>query len=119
MELYQYIKICVCLSVCVTEVGCSEGGTTVVTRDLRTYYTRYFVLITSGCTQGVAAEEDAGEEEQLKQTQSGSCKLKRMQSRNSSSSGCIQGAVWSDHTRLVLARDTTAQDCWCTRLMQT
>ena len=36
---YQYIKILtVCLSVrvCVTEVGCSWGGTRIVTRDLRT-----------------------------------------------------------------------------------
>ena len=39
--MYQYIKIltvctCLCVCVCVTEVGCSWGGTRLVTRDLRT-----------------------------------------------------------------------------------
>ena len=37
----------------------SGGRTTVVIRDLHTYYTLYCVyVITSGCTQGAAAEED-------------------------------------------------------------
>ena len=48
------------VSVCATEVGNSGGRTTVVIRDLRTYYTLYCVyVITSGCTQGAAAEEDS------------------------------------------------------------
>ena len=43
---YQYIKIldvCVSVRVCVTEVGSLGGGTTVVTCDLRTYYTQYYM----------------------------------------------------------------------------
>ena len=30
------VCVCVCVCVCVTEVGCSSGGTRLVTRDLRT-----------------------------------------------------------------------------------
>ena len=49
-------------------------------RDLRTYYTLYCVcMITSGHTRGAVAEEDAVREQQLKWTQLGSSKLKRMQ----------------------------------------
>ena len=36
MNFYQYIKILTCVCVCVTEVGCSWGGTRLVMRDLRT-----------------------------------------------------------------------------------
>ena len=48
--LHQYIKILnvcvsVCLCVCVTEVRSSGGGSTVVMRDLRTYYTQYSVCV--------------------------------------------------------------------------
>ena len=51
--------VCVCVYVC-AEVGCSGGGTIVVNRDLRSYYTLYCVcVITSGRTRGAAAEEDA------------------------------------------------------------
>jgi len=59
--IYQILNVCVCVCVvCVTEVGCSDGGTIVVNRDLRTYYTLYCVcVITSGRTGGAAAEEDA------------------------------------------------------------
>ena len=32
---YQYIKILTCVCLCVTEVGCSWGGTRLVTCDLR------------------------------------------------------------------------------------
>ena len=55
-------NVCVCLSVCacVKEVGNSGGGIIVVTHDLCTYYTLYWVcVITSGRTRGVAAEQDA------------------------------------------------------------
>ena len=33
---YQYIEILMCVRVCVTEVGCSWGGTRLVTCDLCT-----------------------------------------------------------------------------------
>jgi len=68
---------------------------------------------------------DAVEKQQLKQTQSGEVakadvireyQQKRMQSGSSSWSGHNQGAVQCDHTRLVLARDTTTQGCWWIRV---
>ena len=107
-----------CLSVC-NGSGKFRGRTTVVMHDLRTYYTLYCVwVITSGWTQGAwtqlgssswsgwswgaAAEVDTIREG----TQSG----------NSSWSSRKQDTVWCDHTRLVLARDTTAQGCWCVRV---
>ena len=54
---------CVCVSVgvsvavCVTEVGSSGGGITVVTRDLRTCY-NYFAELKRGRNRGTAAEAD-------------------------------------------------------------
>jgi len=49
------------------EVGSSGSRTTVVTCNLRTdYYTLYCVcVITSGCTRGAAAEENAIGKQQL------------------------------------------------------
>ena len=92
----------VCL--CVMKVGSSRDGTTVVTRDLPTYYTLYCAcMITSEHTQGASAKEVAVREQQLKWTQSGSSKLKQMQSGSSS---------W----RLEFTRDTTTQGCWCVRV---
>jgi len=42
---------------------------------------------------------------------------KQMHSRSSSWRGhSWRTAVWSDHMRLVLARDTTTQWCWCVRV---
>jgi len=99
-------------------------------------HTLYCVcVITSGRTRGAAAEDGVVREQQLKQMQSGSSswrwrsqgtaaeadairkqQLKRSQSGSSSWSRCNQGTVWSDHMRLVLARDTTAQGCWCVRV---
>jgi len=55
-------------------------------------------MITSGCTQGAAGQEDTVGEQQTKRTDT-------------------IGAQFSDHTRLVLARDTiTVQGCWCIRV---
>jgi len=93
------------------EVGNLGGGTTVVTRELRTYL--YFVLRVHdkwthlrssswrGCSRGAAAEADtireqqaeasAIGEQQLKRTQLGISKLKQVQSGNSSWSGCSWG----------------------------
>ena len=83
----QYVKILICVLVCVTEVGCSWGGTRLVTHDLRTEprtLRRTFENIghglessrtgeaTNGCYRGAAVEADAIGEQQLKQTQSGS-----------------------------------------------
>ena len=70
-----------------------------------TCYTWYCVcMIISGRTRGAAAEEDAiGEQQPLKQMQSGRSSWSR---RN-------RGAVQFDHVRLVLTRDTTAQGGWC------
>jgi len=73
------------------------------------YYALYCVcVITSRCTRaqaaaakrtswGAAVEVDAIEEQQLKRMQSGSSRL----------SGRNLGAYWSDHAKLVLAKDTT------------
>jgi len=51
--------------VCVTEVGSSGGGTTVVMHDLCTYSLYCVCEITSRHTQGAEAEEDAVGEQQL------------------------------------------------------
>ena len=103
-SIYEDFK-CVCL--CVTEVENSGGRTTVVKCELRTYYTLCCMcVITSRRTRAVAAVEDAVGEQQLKRIQWGS----------SSWSGRNRGAVQSDHARLVLARDATAQGCWCVRV---
>ena len=69
----------VCL--CVTELGSSGGGTTVVTCNLHTYYTLYCVCDNKrthlrssswrGHNWGTAAEADAVGEQQLEQTQLG------------------------------------------------
>ena len=62
----------------------------IMMKSVWTYYTLYCVyMITSRRTRAAAAETDGVGEQQLKWMQS--------------------GAVWSDHARLVLARDTTAQ----------
>ena len=63
-------------------------------------------MITSRHTRGASAEANTIQEQQLKRTQLGI----------SSWSRCNWGALWSDHMRLVLARDTTAQGCWCVRV---
>jgi len=60
---YVCVRMCVCVCVCVMEVGSLGGGTTVVTHDLHTYYTACMYVITSGHTQGGAAEEDAVKEQ--------------------------------------------------------
>ena len=100
--VYQYIKIltvCLCVSVCVCvmEVGCSWGGTRLVTYDLRTciYCTsnsaknvREHWAWAGNSWRGAAAKADAIGEQQLKRTQSraaaeadasGEQQLKRMQ----------------------------------------
>ena len=92
---------CVCL--CVMEVESSGGRTTVVTCDLRTYYTLWCVcVITSRRTRAAAAaQEDAVGEQQLKWIQWGS---RRNRGRN-------RGAVQSD-------QETSAgQRRYCTRLL--
>jgi len=76
------MSVCVCPYV--TEAGSLRGGTTVMTRDLRTYYTRYYVLRVrdnkkmhprssswSGYSQGTVAEADEVRQQQLKRMQSG------------------------------------------------
>ena len=94
---------------CVTEVECLGGGTTVMTCNLCTYYTLHCVcVVTSGRTQGTAAEVDTIGEQQAEADASGEQQLKWMQLGSSSWNGCNQGTVWFDHARLVLARDTIA-----------
>ena len=51
----------VCVSVCVTEMGCTWGGTRLVRRDLHTLYCVY--VNTSGCNRGAAAKVDANGEQ--------------------------------------------------------
>jgi len=54
------------------EVGCLGAGTRLVMGNLHTYCTLYFVcMITSGCNQGAAGEEDAIGKQQLTWTQLG------------------------------------------------
>jgi len=60
------------------------GGTTVVARDLPTYYTLIVLCV---------REANSVEEQQQKRTQSGNSKLKWTQSGNSSWSGCSWGAA--------------------------
>jgi len=89
--------MCVCLSVCacVKEVGSSGGGIIVVTHDLCTDYTLYWVcVITSGRTRGAAAEEDTVDSAKPKEEQQAEA-----------------DTVQPDHVRLVLTRDTS----YCTR----
>ena len=93
--MHQYIKVLnVCVCPYVTEAGSLRGGTTVVTNDLCTYYTQYYVLRVrdnkqmhfrssswsghnqrtaswNGYSQGIVAEADEVGEQQLKRTQSG------------------------------------------------
>ena len=62
---------CVCAWLCLTEVGGSGGGTTVVMRDLHSYTLYCMCVLTSGHTRGAAAEDDILEEQHLKWTQFG------------------------------------------------
>ena len=88
-----------------TKVASSGGWTTVVTRDLRTYYTLYCVcVITSGRTRGTAAEADTI------RAQFGVIMY------NTHEHLYVLYMHVCDHTRLVLARDTAAQSCWCIRV---
>ena len=81
------------------------GGTTVMTCNLCTCYTLHCVcVVTSGHTQGTAAEVDTIGEQQAEADANGEQQLKWMQLGSSSWNGCNQGAVRFDHARLVLAR---------------
>ena len=114
MSDYHFKRVSVC--VWVTEVGSSGGGSTVVMHDLCTYHTLYCMwVITSERTWGATAEADTIGEKQAEVDAIGEQLLKQMQSGSSSWSGHNGGAVRCDHARLVLARDTTAQGCWCIR----
>jgi len=88
LSQHQYIEIlsvclcvylCMCLCVCVTKVGCSGGGTTVVTCNLHTYTLYCADAITRGHTQGAAAEMDTIGEQQAKANAIREQQLKRMQ----------------------------------------
>jgi len=102
MYIYQYIKILnVWLSVCVwrkwevRRAGTTRSST-VMMRPLN-----LFVLCACASYQTDTLKEQL---------------LKQMQLGRSSWSRRNWGTLRSDHVSLVLARDTTAQGCWCVRV---
>jgi len=107
---YHYVIKILNVCLCVMKVGSSGGGpihsTAVV---IPTYYTLYCVcVITSRHTRhNRGASWSRHNREQWQ---------KWMQLGSSSWSGCNRDTVGSEYARLVLARDTTAQGCWCVRV---
>jgi len=69
-------------------------------------------VITRRHTLRAAAEEDTIKQQQAEADAIGEQQLKQMQLGSSSWSGHNWDAVQSDHMRLVLTKDTTAQGCW-------
>jgi len=98
--------VCLCVSVC---NGSGKFGRQDYRIDVQPSYLLYPVLCNACAWQQV----DALKEQQLKRTQLGSSRWSRGAEAEADAN---RGAVWSDHTRLVLARDTTAQGCWCVRV---